>query len=202
MLRCLLFHRAAFPYAAITQRLYWSSIGFRPPANSTGGPKSSGGRSDGAGAPAPSGQPSAALRIGLPVAVAVGGALAFALVGLVCYVFVIAPRGARARSKRYRAAQPPGAGPATTLIMTDVQVCAWGLPTRLQHCYEDGASNGAMYITRSCAVAGVRGHALSLCLNLPGAGGGSGGRGAPCGGCAGCKRAAQEQQQQQQQQQQ
>ncbi|KAG2423038.1 hypothetical protein HXX76_015554 [Chlamydomonas incerta] len=112
----------AFPYAALAQRLYWNSIGFRPPTNNTGGGlNSSGSRSDGAGSTSAGSSQSAALRIGLPVAVAVGGALALALVGVVCYVFVIAPRGARARSKRYRAAQPPGAGPATTLVMTDVQ---------------------------------------------------------------------------------
>ncbi|KAG2434341.1 hypothetical protein HYH02_012359 [Chlamydomonas schloesseri] len=118
----------AFPYSALIQRLYWNSIGFRPPNNNTAGgvPIAGGSRgnasSNSSSSSSSSGSAqSAALRIGLPVAVAVGGALALALLGVVCYLYVIAPRGARARSRRYRAAQPPGAGPATTLVMTDVQ---------------------------------------------------------------------------------
>ena len=69
------------------------------------------------------------------MAVAVGGALLLVLTGVVCYAFVVR----RQASKRalFRAVKPPGAGPATTLVMTDVQVrrggcgAALGLPTRL-----------------------------------------------------------------------
>ncbi|PNW81448.1 hypothetical protein CHLRE_07g356550v5 [Chlamydomonas reinhardtii] len=102
----------AFPYPAILLRLYWQATGFTPPSRA--------GDSGGTGSEGDSGSSqSAALRIGLPVAVAVGGALLLVLTGVVCYAFVVR----RQASKRalFRAVKPPGAGPATTLVMTDVQ---------------------------------------------------------------------------------
>ncbi|KAG2423040.1 hypothetical protein HXX76_015556 [Chlamydomonas incerta] len=104
----------AFPYPAILLRLYWQATGFMPP--STSATDSGGGGSEGDSG---SSSQSAALRIGLPVAVAVGGALLLVLVGVVCYAFV-ARRRASDRAL-FRAMKPPGAGPATTLVMTDVQ---------------------------------------------------------------------------------
>ncbi|KAG2434337.1 hypothetical protein HYH02_012357 [Chlamydomonas schloesseri] len=102
----------AFPYPAILLRLYWQATGFTPPSQAgDGGTNSSEGNV--------ASTQSAALRIGLPVAVAVGGALALALLGVVCYAFV-ARRRASERAL-FRAMKPPGAGPTTTLVMTDVQ---------------------------------------------------------------------------------
>ncbi|KAG2494401.1 hypothetical protein HYH03_007453 [Edaphochlamys debaryana] len=116
---------AAFPYTGILQHLYWVSIGYLTP-NRTEEPVLPG--TDPSLNPSPSASPepattdtdtassdrSTAATVGIAVGVSVGAALLLALLGLAYY------RRKRTPAKMKRV-QPPGAGPMTTLVMTDVQ---------------------------------------------------------------------------------
>ncbi|GLC64166.1 hypothetical protein PLESTF_000131800 [Pleodorina starrii] len=102
-----------FPYPAILRQLYWHSVGHSAAAAEVAGAVTG-------STAAKDHSRSSVGGVGLPVGVALGGLAGLLAVLGTSYLVVRVRRRPRMRRNR-RAVQPPGAGPATTLVMTDVQ---------------------------------------------------------------------------------
>ncbi|GIM05451.1 hypothetical protein Vretimale_9880, partial [Volvox reticuliferus] len=113
-----------FPYKAVLRQLYWSSIGHSEVSNgASAGDKAvspAGGSGSSNGSASSHHRTAATRRVWMPLGAALGG-----LVGLLIlfggYYLIVTSKCRRLLKQDGRTAQPPGAIPATTLVMTDIQ---------------------------------------------------------------------------------